>query len=481
MSDTIDDEAAIAYAAFPGAGRVSETSSSFDRAKEAIRAACAAFDDKGGDFERVTRELLGEFGFFNLRRQLAGQQFGRDLSGMLEEPGAEASRWYFECKNLRDVISTGEVAPKLIWHLSAELLSGGFVIVGPGMLSNEVHELLARTEFPFSVFDWTGDNFVKLVGVCPETRERWFPALSPYWATEEAATWRAHLLTTERAGYEMANPLRFFVRRHFPNPAQYAYFERDGHFEKWETEVSFVHVLFLSNVAKWPIVVSSIRVRTLACEPLPRRLLVHEKALGVLEPLRLKYAPSPSEDGCVELLGETMRSLHSRETEPFLLEMTPPPPPGLYDLQIEVTYVGNGRSWTSEAARLQVCVLGRALEEIGSDPENRLRLWVVQKHYHRAARRVLSLPPETWARINEAYPGGAGLVADDRSRLAGEEPHWHIVGAPTTNVLEDLGPIPGEVPARNLVFDFIEKDNFYKSCADEAVDDSAGAERESPR
>ena len=116
MSDTIDDEAAIAYAAFPGAGRVSETSSSFDRAKEAIRAACAAFDDKGGDFERVTRELLGEFGFFNLRRQLAGQQFGRDLSGMLEEPGAEASRWYFECKNLRDVISTGEVAPKLIWR-----------------------------------------------------------------------------------------------------------------------------------------------------------------------------------------------------------------------------------------------------------------------------------------------------------------------------------------------------------------------------
>jgi restriction endonuclease len=116
--------------------------SKLDRQRERaniVRSACGAFDDKGNDFEKLTGDLLREFGFFNVRRQRAGQQFGRDISARLDAiDGGDATHWYFECKNLKDAIGAGEVAHKLIWHLSRELLTGGFVIVGPGKLSNEV-------------------------------------------------------------------------------------------------------------------------------------------------------------------------------------------------------------------------------------------------------------------------------------------------------------------------------------------------------
>lgn len=126
----------------------------FQQAKEALRQACLPFDDAGNDFERMCEQLLREVGFFNVRRQLAGQPFGRDFTADLDDPdGGEPTHWFLECKNYVDAIGAGHAAPKLIWHLSSDRLTGGFVVVGPSKLSNES---IAAPNRPVDASTWCG-------------------------------------------------------------------------------------------------------------------------------------------------------------------------------------------------------------------------------------------------------------------------------------------------------------------------------------
>ena len=242
-----------------------------------VRRRCGRLPAPAGDaFERLTEEALLEFGFFNVRRQLSGTQFGKDFSADYNDPEvSEPTHWYFECKNLAEPIGAGQVAPKLVWQLSTTALTGGFVVVGPAPISNELFELLERTEFPFHIFNWTAENFVRLLGVCPQTRAKWFPDLRIHATDREVVTWREQLLRPSSSGFEMRQPLRLRLRPKYEDrPPQYAYFTRDGHFQKWDTARDFAHSLTLFNAARWPIILRSIRIRTLSRNPPPSRLLI---------------------------------------------------------------------------------------------------------------------------------------------------------------------------------------------------------------
>jgi hypothetical protein len=383
----------------------------FQRAKEVLRAACAAFDDAGNELERMCEQLLREVGFFNVRRQLAGQQFGRDFTADLDDPeGGEPTHWFLECKNFVDDIGTGHVAPKLIWHLSSCRLTGGFVIVGASRLSNELHELLERTDFPFSVFNWTDDNFVKLVAICPQARRRWFPGMAITPSADEVAGWRAHLFRAASAGYEMLHPLRAAIAPRYDPPFEYAYFSRNGRFEKWPTDVGFVHFLRLFNAWRWPLIVRSVAIRTLAYDALPSRVLVLNKPKGQVEPLRLKYMPAPVGGRDVEVLAPNAIQLVERETTTHFLELERRAQVGCYLLQVLVTYDGQGRTSVLEGPLIRVCVCSSFVDDASTDPTARLRLHVWRKHYDRLARRVLELPGVEWERLNASADADVQLT-----------------------------------------------------------------------
>lgn len=438
-------------------------------ASKVLQEACSAFDDAGSDFEQMTEQLLLEFGFFNVRRQRAGSQHGRDFTADLDDPdGGLPTHWYIECKNLRGGIGSGEVAPKLIWHFSNERLTGGFVILGASRISNDLHEVLERTEFPFSIFDWTGNNFAKLVTLCPKTRTRWFPGLATS-SGDMAAQWRSHLLHPATAGYEMRSPLRLGVVPRFNPPFANAYFQREGRFQVWPTDFCYWHYLSLFNACRSPLIVRSIRIRTIAYHPLPERLLVQFKAKGLFDPLRMKYTPSTVEGSEVEVLAPNMRRLVHRETEAHHIEMAGSPKPGCYELQVLITYDGNGREATTEGPILRVCVCTDWIKDAAGDPGNRLQVNVWRKHYDRLARRVLELPRDEWIRINASKTDDSIVflgptMHDDlhrRStgwriqslpmRLLGKRAdgasEWEFLDQP--NVLFDLGDVPGEEPPRD--------------------------------
>jgi hypothetical protein len=442
----------------------------FQRAKDLLRKTCEAFDDAGNDFERMCEQLLREVGFFNVRRQFAGQQFGRDFTADLDDPEeGEPTHWFLECKNVVDVIGTRLVAPKLMWHLSSDRLTGGFVIVGASKLSNELHELLERTDFPFSIFNWTDDNFVKLVAICLDTQRRWFPGMAITPSSDEAAGWRAHLFRAASAGYEMLHPLRAAIAPRYDPPFEYAYFFRDGRFEKWPADVGFVHFLRLFNACRWPLVVRSIALRTLAFDTLPARVLVLNKPKGHLEPLRLKYIPVQAGGRDVEVLAPNAIQLVQRETATHFLELDGPAKAGSYVLQVLVTYDGQGHTHVVEGPLLRVCVCSSTVDNAAADPANRLRLHVWRKHYDHLARRVLELPGDEWERLNATVHPDFQLTLgptahDDLQRRPAA---WRIqrvsfgpreaeVDGSTTRtefdraeVLLDLGEVPGETRPRD--------------------------------
>lgn len=435
-------------------------------AKDAIRQRCAAFDDAGADFEKLTGELLREFGFFNVRRQNAGTQFGRDFTADLAAPDlGEPTRWFFECKNHRDPITAGHIAPKLMWHFSNERLNGGFGIVGPGVISNELHEVLSRTEFPFSVFNWTDDNFAKLVLLCPATCGRWFPTVDLHPSPTEAQEWREHLLLPAASGYEIAAPLRFEVSPQYEPPHEFAYFLRDGNFEKWRTDFDFKHILTLFNACRWPLIIRSMKVRTISYQPLPERILVQLGPKGDFHPLLLRYTPSQIEGRDVEILAPNMLRLVHRETEAHCLEVNHPVAPGCYELQLVVKYDGNGRIWESHGRPFRLCACTDLIENSTADPGNRLRLHIVRKHYDLLARRLLELPESDWRRINSARHSDALLCLGPTMMDAIERrpPLLQVHSVPlvgrevaddgavsfgfgeTAEVLFDFGSVPDEV------------------------------------
>lgn len=438
--------------------------SSLSDAMTLIRERCREFDDLGADFERLTEALLHELHFFNVRREGAGSQFGRDFTADLDDEAEGApSHWYIECKNFgNEPIRPADIAPKLIWHLSNDHLTGGFVIVGPSRISNDLKEILERGAFPFSIYNWTAEAFAKVVMLCPETCQRWFPKL---YADCPAVShgWRRQLFEAATSGFMVKDPLRVNLVPRYDPPFQYAYFVRDGHFQKWNTGFQFVHHLLTFNMSKVTVVVRAIRVRTLNFEPLPERILVLNKAKGRIEPRRLRYTPSQTADGVIELLDRIFLRLEYRETELVVLELDEGTPPGLYEYRVELDFDAGGQSFNRILPPFRVCVLPQTVAR-RSRPFLQLQVW--RRHYDMAARRILDLPTSEWTRALQAEREGATLSFGPSffDEIHQRPPLWRIYNLPSRpaagdpdllefvdmpEVVVDLGEIEGERAAPN--------------------------------
>lgn len=394
-----------------------------------LRTACAAFDPKGETLELVTEDLLREMEFVNVRRQNAGTQFGRDISADLRDPTGAATQWYVESKNWEGRIGVADLGAKLIWHLAKLRLTGGFVVVGPSELSNELREILSAHPFPFRIYDWTGEAFARLVTLCADTRGKWFPnVVVPGLTSDERKAWRDLLFScgTGGTGYAPEHPLRVHVEVVHTPPFQQAYALFADTLVRFDTDERFEHRLCWSNVGDSQVMVTAIRVRTLARLPLPARLLLLRKLKGEFDPLRLDYVlPRSGESN--EILNGRVRRLDPGESECHALRLIGYTEPGVHDVEIVIDYFVSGVQRTAVAARLRVCAGA-------SDPDAQtetLNLYVFRRYYERLAEALLQRPAD-WARIRSAATDEAmiylGPTQVDAMATAGDTRHvpWGV-------------------------------------------------------
>jgi hypothetical protein len=362
----------------------------------ALRDACDAFADKGSDFELVVQDLLREFGFVNVRRQLSGTQFGRDLAGDLPAERGAAKRWHFEAKN-KDVITSRDVAEKLLWKTGNGIVGGGFAIVGPGTLSNDLNELLSETSHPFRfpIYDWTGEAFAKIVACCPASAARWFPAVSiPAAIAQSISHLRAELLRTSNAGGRAVVPLHASLYPVFDPPFQRAYWlQNDNVISADSSAVGFEHQLLLESRADHEIVIRRVRLRTLSWRALPGRMLLLNKMKGLIDPLVLTYDLVPEGGAEVDALARKSWRMHPGSADAFVLRLGTHTPAGLYDVEVLVDLITDGSSITATAGRFEVCVDPSSAADI-------LSLWVWRRFPDRAAEEILRRPDQ-WNRLRE--------------------------------------------------------------------------------
>lgn len=386
------------------------TPQDFVAAQHRIRAICAALGNKGPDFEQLTEELIRGLGFVQVQQQNSGTQFGRDFSAF-RDTNRGRERWFFECKNLDDNITVALAAAKLIQHVDRRGLHA-FVIVGPSQLSNELRELLDRNPFPFPVFDWTADAFVKAVLAVDSVRLRWFPSITVTLTADERAAYARELL--EQCLPPAAEPLEIGIEPRNRPPYQMAYFLDDGKLLEYTTDFEYEHRVMLHNRGRSALLVTSLAITTVRRDPLPERLLVQMKMKGEFNPLHFAYSPAAVGDS-VELLAPKMRQLQPGETELHSMKLVGSPP-GIYHLRVSVDYRYEGVASTTIAADLRVCVCA---ETVRSDSSQHLRLHTWRGHYRAAALVVLSRPAVDWNLV-------AGAAAEDRMLFLGPVPHAEV-------------------------------------------------------
>lgn len=402
------------------------TPEEFKTVQQTIRAVCAAFDNKGPDFEHLCEDLIRGLGFVQVQQQNSGIQFGRDFSAFRDtDRGRE--RWFFECKNLADNVTAALAAAKLIHHFDRRNLYA-FVIMGPSQLSNELRDLLERNPFPFPVFDWTADSFVKAVLVVESVRHRWFPTITVVPQPNVLAAYRRDLL--EVCLPPAADPLEVRIEPRNQPPYQMAYFLREGELFEYTTDFEYEHRVMLHNRGRSAMLVTSIAVTTLSCEPLPDRLLVQMKMKGEYNPLHFAYSPA-STGSSVELLAPRMRQLQPGETELHFMKLVGCSP-GIYRLRVTATYVYEGQSTTTDATDLTLCACADVARP---DSQQHLRLQTWRGHYRAAARIALARPQAEWKLI-------ASVAAHDRILFLGPVPNAEIGRGPDRSVRARITIVP---------------------------------------
>lgn len=405
------------------------TPQDFVTAQQQIRAACDALPDKGPDFEQLTEELIRGLGFVQVQQQHSGTQFGRDFTAFRDtDRGRE--RWFFECKNLTDNVTVALAAAKLIQHVDRRGLHA-FAIVGPSQLSNELRELLERNPFPFPVFNWTGDAFVKAVFAVDSVRRRWFPSVAVSASADEQQAYSRELL--EQCLPPAAEPLEVSIEPRNRPPYQLAYFLRDGNLFEHTTDFEYEHLLMFHNRGRSALLITSIAITTLSCEPLPERLLVQMKMKGEFNPLHFPYSV-PDVGATVELLAPKMRQLQTGETELHSMKLVGCPP-GIYRLRVSVDYRYEGQALSTVAAELTLCACA---EVVRSDSDRHLRVHTWRGHYRAAALVALSRPDADWSLVS-------GAAADDRMLFLGPVPNAEIGRGTDRSVRAAITIVPLEV------------------------------------
>ena len=349
---------------------------------EILKTLCES-TDKGGLLERVLVELLNDLGFRQVRRQLAGSQFGFDISAcQTSRLDGRQEVWKFECKNLIKSITIEDIAPKLIWHHGRATIDH-FVIVGTSTISNELDFLLQTHQFPMSIHVWTDADLAHLIAKSPR-------AMSLLNLTTDRTN-NSHPLDHNLIGCYPAAPISLDVVHWHDPPHAFDYVRVDGEAIKAYTSTELRLLLSTTNPSQTPFEVHTVDVITLAFRQLSDRVLRLVKPKGFIEPVKVTFRPSQQCGSSVQVLGDRIWQINANSTEHLVLVLDKTTGPGLYSVMVRI----HGRRDGESIMRLSPIFVFH-VKDAGTDL---LTLQVVGRHYDSPAAQVLNLPRSAWKRL----------------------------------------------------------------------------------
>jgi hypothetical protein len=249
---------------------------------------------KGLTLELVLVDVLDDLGFQQPHKQLSGSQYGFDVIAYRVSPiDGRREVWKFECKNLSRPIKVEDIAPKLFWHFGQTTIDR-FVIVGPSVISNDLHHLLEQQHFPMPISVWTDDVLEKFIKSSPRAMERLGLSCdsisdSPKPTVDDVPSYAPKLVTLDVV--HQLNP-----------PYSFDYIKLDGAVIKAFTDFELRLLETVTNLSKTPFHIHSIDVMTLDYQLVSGRVLRLNKMKGIYEPLERSFLPSRNLGGSSNVL-----------------------------------------------------------------------------------------------------------------------------------------------------------------------------------
>jgi hypothetical protein len=357
---------------------------------------------KGELLESLLQDVLLDLGFTDVRRQLAGSQFGFDLAAHRQGPDGNREVWKFECKNLASPVSMAHIAPKLIYHMGRAVLDV-FVIVSVMPLNNNLHNFLEHHPFPMRVEAWCDSYLEFLIMGSPRARERL--GLTDVGARVALSSPRIY---PQREPYSVN-----MVHQNDP-PNAFDYVLADGAVVKAYTSAGFRGLILITNGSKSTFTIHALTLQTVTYLSSTDRVLILEKPMGFWEPVELEVKPTIYPGSEVDLLkGKVLNVEHG--SFGMILTLAKETAPGLYWLSVSAVGQVDGRSVRISSSQTAI--------HVRSSSEDAVRLWVLGRFYDSPASQLLTLSDEMWGRVRE---------------LAKDEGQWTFLGPAPPETLKGM-------------------------------------------
>ena len=337
---------------------------------------------KGALLEEVLEDILTDLTFSNVRRQKSGAQYGYDL--IAHKTGNRNEVWKFECKNLSNLISINDIAPKLIWHLCDEFVDR-FIIVSVTGPSEYLTQLFQKVKFHLPIEIWSGDYLLQQISKSPKALQRLgiTGQIKPVSKKVDPIIYEQSLVVFDALCSEKL-------------PFSYDYFHTEKGLVKAYTEEWIPLVVgFCNNSKIHSFKCTEINVVTLYYCKVEGRIFRQSKLKGIIKPEPLSFVPSTIPARGLPLLdANTILEVKANQDEFLKLELNKDKTePGYYELIFEAKGKFKNRELTmySPVFPLHVAALNADIA----------RLYVVGKFYDGPVSTVLNLEQDKWQDIKD--------------------------------------------------------------------------------
>jgi hypothetical protein len=381
-------------------------------------------NDKGKLLEQVLQDVLKDQGFFDVQRQLAGNQFGFDLVAFRRHPDGRPEVWKFECKNLGKAVGLREIAPKLIFHRTNGTIDV-FVIATVLPISNDLRQTLEDHDFPMRIEVWSDSYLEQIVLQSKRACERL--GLLPSVLRSAAGSPQV---------FEPRVSCLLDVAHLMDPPPAFHYVLRNTLPVKSYSLSGFQLLVSITNRSRADCMVRSLNLVTNEFSNAVDRVVVLEKPKGLFTPVEINVRPAIHPGSEVGVFPGDIWQIAAGKSEVIHLSIASDATAGLYRLQLVAKAQLDGRTITMRSVELALHVLSKR--------DDVLRLKVAGRHYDSPVPRLLSSAPKEWKKLK---------------RLTSSLSHFFYLGPAPTDVIRGLSdrewfiralPVEDDGPGRKI-------------------------------
>lgn len=347
--------------------------------------------NKGSILELVTKDVLADYGFQNIRKQNSGSQYGFDLVANTKSKFDDRQEiWKFECKNLSTPINIDDIAPKLIWYLGSNTIDH-FVIVSTSDISNDLDHLLSEHQFPMPIHVWSGSTLEKIIFESPLAMKRL--GLESQINTDK----KNDVIYIERLDkvYLPKEPVSLDVFHELDPPHAIDYLLiNNNQLVKAYTEKEFRLFTCVTNWGRFPFDIYSLSVVTSNyINTTNQRILREIKPKGIYEPVKLIFNPTTTIGSEKNILQGKVFQVDAGKSEMISICLADSALPGFYEIYFKVRGKLSNKTITLFSPKFLLNIIDRNT--------NLLLLNVSGFHYDSPTQQILNYDDSTWENLKQ--------------------------------------------------------------------------------